>query len=142
MSDLRPLGNRLLVKPDVSESETSGGLLIPEVSRDQPEMSGTVIAKGRGSASANRIRQATIARCIEILHETARVVPATHLRVDLEDALARYASELVDLSEVVEGDRVCFPYTVGQKLAVDGQTFLILNEDDVIAVVQGEDVAA
>jgi len=139
--DLKPLGNRVLIRPDVQESETDSGLIIPEVSRDQPEMSGIVISKGRGPASANRIRQATIARCIAILNQVADQVPAAALRSEAEDALARYASDLIDLSEVREGERVVFPYTGGETLTVDGQRFLIIEEDKIVASMPAEAAA-
>jgi co-chaperonin GroES (HSP10) len=59
----------------------------------------------------------------------------------LMDAFARYQMEQVRISEVQEGDQVIFPYTAGQKIQVDDQTYILLAEDDISAVWKTEDVA-
>jgi co-chaperonin GroES (HSP10) len=131
---LRPLGSRILVKPDIAPDQTASGLLIPDSSRKDPEMSGTVVAVGRGPDSATKIRTATIARCMRILDEVANRVPLSALHLQLMDAFAAYQIEQVDASGLKEGDTVCFPYTAGQKLNVDGESYITLREDDCVAV--------
>ncbi len=45
--DLRPLGDRLVVKPMKREETTSSGIVLPDTATEKP-MQGTVIAAGPG----------------------------------------------------------------------------------------------
>ena len=47
MSSIRPLGERVIVKPSPSEEKTAGGLYIPETAKEKPQK-GEVIAVGPG----------------------------------------------------------------------------------------------
>jgi co-chaperonin GroES (HSP10) len=97
-------------------------------------MSGTVVAVGHGPDSAKRARCAAIARCMSIIDKVAEQVPASALRHAAIDALAAYKTEQEELSGVKEGDTVCFPFTAGQKLSVEGESYITLREDDCVAV--------
>ncbi len=44
---LQPLGERIVVERDSSESETAGGIYLPESAKDKPSR-GTVVAVGNG----------------------------------------------------------------------------------------------
>lgn len=44
---VRPLGDRLLVEPIESESQTSSGIIIPETAKEKPQ-EGRVLAAGPG----------------------------------------------------------------------------------------------
>lgn len=132
--DLKPLGNRLIVRPEVAASVSDGGIILPDTYGKPPAMSGTVISVGRGPSTAHRIRQATIARCVQILNEVADQVPSAALRMECEDAFARYAIEDITFSDLTEGDYVVFAYTSGTKMKVDGEEYVVLNEDEVEAV--------
>jgi len=50
MSSIRPLGERVIVKPAQSEEKTAGGLYIPETAKEKPQK-GEVIACGPGRKS-------------------------------------------------------------------------------------------
>ena len=50
MSSIRPLGERIIVKPAPSEEKTAGGLYIPETAKEKPQK-GEVIAVGPGHKS-------------------------------------------------------------------------------------------
>lgn len=130
---LRPLGHRVLVKPDVPPDQTDSGLILMR-DRHAPEMSGDVVAVGNGPAAAHRIRTKTIERCMKILDETSERVPSAALRTQLMEELARYLMEQVNLSDVVPGDHVCFSYTAGTLIEIDGEKLILLNEDDLAAV--------
>jgi chaperonin GroES len=46
--DLKPLGDRIVVKPqDEEESRTAGGLVIPDTAKEKPQL-GEVLAVGPG----------------------------------------------------------------------------------------------
>jgi co-chaperonin GroES (HSP10) len=135
---LKPLGNRVLVKPDAQPLE-QGSILLLENSRYVP-MSGEVVAIARGPATAQRIRSLTIARCQRILDDVAERVPAGALHIELHRAFAAYAMEQCQLPSVFEGDHVAFPYTAGHDVTVDGETYVLLREDDLSAVWQADRV--
>ena len=45
--DIRPLGDRIIVKPLEAEEKTKGGIIIPEVAKEKPQ-EGKVVAVGKG----------------------------------------------------------------------------------------------
>lgn len=45
---LRPLGDKVVVKPKAVETKTAGGLIIPENSKEKP-LEGVVVAVGKGT---------------------------------------------------------------------------------------------
>lgn len=49
---LRPLQDRVLIRPVVPEAKTSGGIIIPETAHEKP-MEGEVLAAGPGARNAN-----------------------------------------------------------------------------------------
>jgi chaperonin GroES len=47
MANIRPLGDRVLVKPIEQDTETDSGLLLPETAKEKPQ-EGEVVAVGAG----------------------------------------------------------------------------------------------
>ena len=47
MAKIRPLGDRVVVKPDSREETTRGGIIIPDTAKEKPQQ-GTVTAVGNG----------------------------------------------------------------------------------------------
>jgi len=47
MANIKPLGDRVLVKPLDKETETSSGILLPETAKEKPQ-EGEVLAIGKG----------------------------------------------------------------------------------------------
>lgn len=130
---LKPLGDRVLIKPEVPPTETASGLVLAE--QRKPEQTGTVIAvgpvthprKAEAEELANRLDQ----------YETFDEPEAWSIQG---------ASLLRDLvrkePEVAVGDYVVFSYTAGQEIWVeDGQErYLLMRESDILCVVEGLDV--
>ncbi len=85
--NIEPLGARVLVLPIEDESQTPGGILLPETAKEKPQQ-GTIEAVGS------------------------------------EDEM------MTDLSI---GDRVLFPKYTGTEIKFEGKTYLLMNEDDVLA---------
>jgi len=51
--NIKPLGDKVLVKPDdVSESKTSGGIIIPDTAKEKPQK-GEIVAVGPGRTDEN-----------------------------------------------------------------------------------------
>lgn len=90
--NLRPLNDRILVKPDAQVEITASGLHLSE--HWKPEQSGTIVALGRFLSD----RQ-----------------PPLHV-----------------------GDAVVFSWMGGQEIRLedDGERYLILREDDLLAVIE------
>ncbi len=54
---LRPCGDRVLVKPNVEEEKTAGGIVLPDTAKERPQW-GEVVAVGAGKwdeSGKNRI---------------------------------------------------------------------------------------
>jgi chaperonin GroES len=47
MASIKPLGDRVLVKPDVAEEKTASGIIIPDTAKEKPQR-GKVVAVGQG----------------------------------------------------------------------------------------------
>ncbi len=47
MASIKPLSDRVLVKPDVAEETTSSGIIIPDTAKEKPQR-GTIVAVGEG----------------------------------------------------------------------------------------------
>lgn len=102
--NLRPLGNKLIVKRDLAATQTPSGILLPEQAKETPKR-GTVLAIGPEVKSA---------------------------KPPHSDPLLR-TSNFTEIPLAV-GDSVYFNAYAGADLKVGDQTLLILTEDDVLAV--------
>lgn len=89
-----PYGNRILVRRDDAESESKGGILIPDVSKEKPT-EGKVLCVGEGRMNEHGIV----------------VVP-----------------------NIRRGAAVVFSRYAGTEIDHDGETLVVLNADDVLAV--------
>ncbi|MGA2774713.1 MAG: co-chaperone GroES [Candidatus Omnitrophota bacterium] len=45
--DIRPLGDRIVVKPLEAESKTKGGIVLPDAAKEKPQ-EGKIVAIGKG----------------------------------------------------------------------------------------------
>jgi len=94
-SKMRPIGDRVVVKPAAKEEVTKTGIVIPDTAKEKPQ-EGTVIAVGSGRLLDNGDRAP----------------------VDLR-----------------EGDRVLFAKYGGTEFKLDGEEYLVLKENDILAVI-------
>ena len=94
-SQLQPLGDRIVVKPQDQEDKTKSGLVLPDTAKEKPQ-EGKVIAVGSGKL--------------------------------LDDGTVKKL-------EVRTGDRVLYGKYSGTEVRVREEDYLILREDDVLAVV-------
>jgi len=46
--NIKPLADRVLIKPDVAEEKSAGGIILPDSAKEKP-LRGKVIAKGGGT---------------------------------------------------------------------------------------------
>ena len=94
-SKIRPVGDRVVVKPAAKEEVTKSGIVIPDTAKEKPQ-EGTVVAVGSGRLLDNGDRAP----------------------VDLR-----------------EGDRVLFAKYGGTEFKLDGEEYLVLKENDILAVI-------
>ena len=142
--NLRPLGRRVLVRPDAPETETEGGIYIPEQHRDTIAMSGTVVALGPECAGPSyRIKADVLAHVEHVIERVAERVGndwTEELLADLRAQLSEYYDQSEDGIKVGMG--VAFPYTAGtvmpslMDVGFDGEHYILLDERDIVAAWQ------
>jgi len=93
---IKPLGERILVKPLESEQKTPGGIILPDSAKEKPQK-GEVMAVGSGK-----------------LLEDGTVKPL----------------------EVKVGDKILYGKYSGSEISHDGQEYLILREEEVLAILK------
>src|SRR6185295_2747716 len=117
---LRPLGNRILIKPEAAQDRTESGLWLQEDKK--PDQTGTVVAIGTLTHPRKQEAEALALRV-----ETAReaLIPACCVEYDDTTSAAVLLRELVAREPVVQvGDFVMFSWQSGQELVVDGERYL------------------
>lgn len=95
MGKIRPVGDRVVVKPAAKEEVTKSGIVIPDTAKEKPQ-EGTVVAIGSGRLLENGDRAAL---------------------------------------DVHEGDRVLFAKYGGTEFKLDGEEYLVLKENDILAII-------
>ena len=118
---LRPLGDRVLIRPEANPEQTASGLWLSE--HRKPEEAGTVVAVGR---PVHPQRAATLR-----LARRLRKRGAQHDAGLVEALVTRKPA-------VAVGDFVLFSWNVGQDVSVNDERYLLLREDDLLAVVDSE----
>ena len=95
MAKIRPVGDRVVVKPAAKEEITKSGIVIPDTAKEKPQ-EGTVIAVGSGRLLDNGDRAPI---------------------------------------DVREGDRILFAKYGGTEFKLDGEEYLVLKENDILAII-------
>ena len=94
--NVRPLGEKVLIKRVEAEGKTAGGIVLPDTAKEKPK-EGKVIALGDG-------------------------------RVLKSGERAKF--------QVKKGDRVLFSSYGGTEVKIDGEEYLLMSEDDILAVIE------
>ncbi|NPA91368.1 MAG: co-chaperone GroES [Chloroflexi bacterium] len=95
---LRPLGDRVVIKPVEQETQLPSGIVLPETASEKPQL-GEVLAVGPGRKT-----------------EEGKRIPL----------------------DVSVGQKVTFPKYAGTELRLNGETYLIMREEDILAIVEEE----
>src|SRR5512142_2027936 len=96
MAELRPLGDKVLIKRVEAETKTKSGIVLPDTAKEKPKR-GKIVAVGAGKRLDNGQRVAC---------------------------------------SVKKGDEVIFTSYAGTEIKLDGEELVIMNEDDILAVVE------
>jgi chaperonin GroES len=93
---IRPLNDRILVKPSDEQEEKIGGIIIPDTAKEKPQ-EGKVVEAGPGRIGENGQRIALT---------------------------------------VAVGNKVLYGKYSGTEIKYQGETYLIMREDDVLAIIE------
>ncbi|MDD3001416.1 MAG: co-chaperone GroES [Candidatus Riflebacteria bacterium] len=94
--NLKPLNDRVIVKPQEAVEMSKGGIILPDTASKEKPMEGIITAVGPGKMSKDGKRMPL---------------------------------------EVKNDDRVIFSKYAGTEIKVDGETYLIMREEDVLAII-------
>ncbi|MFY9257314.1 MAG: co-chaperone GroES [Dethiobacteria bacterium] len=94
--NLKPLSDRIVVKPLEAEEKTASGIVLPDTAKEKPQ-EGEVMAVGPGKVLENGTRQEM---------------------------------------ELKVGDKIIYSRYAGTEIKIKGEEYLILRQDDVLALVQ------
>lgn len=94
--NVKPLGEKILIKRVEAESKTAGGILLPDSAKEKPK-EGKIVALGDGKLLKNGDR-------------------------------AKF--------QVKKGDKVLFTSYGGAEVKIDGEEFLLMSEEDILAVIE------
>lgn len=132
--NLKPLGDRVLIKPLAQPTETDSGILIAEGKK--PDEIGTVVAVGFArhprKEEAEQHAQFVLDQCE--CHLIARGITI--------EPTAELLRDLVRVEPIVKvGDTVLFSWASGQELTLnDGdERYLLMKEADLLAVYEDKD---
>ena len=120
---MKPHGPRVLVKPDAQPEASDSGLVLPQ-DRHHVPTSGTVVALGDGSRRLQQVRTMVIEKCLRLVRDP-----------EGQAALRTYRDECRDTYHTVsEGDRVVFAVESGLNVERDGESYVLLHEDEIVIV--------
>lgn len=135
--NLRPIGDRILIKPEEQPNVTESGLILQEDRK--PEQAGTVVAVGFCShplqAEAEALALELLERYngLDLSEEWTAQLPELRAAELLRQATAR--DPLVKV-----GDYVVFSWIAGQEIVIEDERYLLMREADILCVVEGVEV--
>jgi co-chaperonin GroES (HSP10) len=143
---LKPLGHRLLIKPDKPPETTESGFVIP-YAVDPPPMSGTVVSLGDGPYRERQLKRAVVARCLAILDRADSEHGNAELAInEARNEMQAYMASAEAIGHLVQaGERVIFPMAAGHEIVLGENTedaLLVISEDSILAVCEQEKVEA
>ena len=93
MASIKPLGDRVVVRPEPAEEKTSSGLYIPDAAKDKPQR-GTVVAVGPGRVeNGNQIDMTVKADDVVLYGKYA----GTEVAIGEEDLLIMRESDILGI---------------------------------------------
>lgn len=93
--NIKPLGDRVLVRPIEEKEVKKGGIIIPDTAKEKPQ-EGEVVALGTGKRD-----------------DDGKIIEFT----------------------VKQGDKVLISKYGGTEVKIDGETYLIMREDDILGII-------
>jgi co-chaperonin GroES (HSP10) len=137
------LGHRVLIQPDPQPDQTTSGLILTE-DREWVPTSGTIVQVGPGGSKLKYdARQRALKAALEaIAREHYSTNEWFHSGIRAATDRVRALLHTCDpASDVKVGDRVAFDGDTGLAIDVGGESFLILNQDDVVIIIEEAEAA-
>lgn len=93
MASIKPLSDRVLVRPVEAEEKTSSGIIIPDTAKEKPQ-SGTVVAAGPGKVENGNKIDITVKEGDKILYGK---YSGTEITLDGEEFLIMRESDILGI---------------------------------------------
>lgn len=93
MASIKPLGDRVVVKPEAAEEKTSSGLYIPDTAKEKPQR-GTVVAVGPGRVENGTKIDMSVSEGDTVLYGK---YAGTEITIDSEDYLIVRESDILGI---------------------------------------------
>ncbi|MEX2585742.1 MAG: co-chaperone GroES [Balneolaceae bacterium] len=93
MASIKPLSDRVLVRPDDAEEKTSSGIIIPDTAKEKPQR-GTVVAAGPGKVENGTKVEMSVKKGDHILYGK---YSGTEITLDGEDYLIMRESDILGI---------------------------------------------
>jgi chaperonin GroES len=90
---IKPLGDRVLVRPDAAEEKTSFGIIIPDTAKEKPQR-GTVVAVGTGKHENGVKIDMSVKEGDKVLYGK---YAGTEITVDGEDLMIMRESDILGI---------------------------------------------
>lgn len=90
---IKPLGDRVLVRPDAAEEKTSFGIIIPDTAKEKPQR-GTVVAVGAGKVENGVKIDMSVKEGDKVLYGK---YAGTEITVDGEDLMIMRESDILGI---------------------------------------------
>ena len=93
MASIKPLGDRVVVKPQPAEEKTAGGLFIPDTAKEKPQK-GTIVAVGPGRVENGNKIDMTVKEGDTVLYGK---YSGTEIELDSDDLLIMRESDILGI---------------------------------------------
>ncbi len=93
MASIKPLGDRVVVKPEPAEEKTASGLFIPDTAKEKPQR-GNVLAVGPGKVENGNKIDMTVSNGDTVLYGK---YSGTEITMDGEDVLIMRESDILGI---------------------------------------------
>lgn len=91
MASIKPLGDRVLVRPEAAEEKTASGIIIPDTAKEKPQR-GEVVAVGPGKVENGTKVDMTVKDGDKVLYGK---YSGTEVTIDGEDLLIMRESDIL-----------------------------------------------
>lgn len=92
-TNIQPLSDRVLVKPEPAEEKTDSGIIIPDSAKEKPQ-EGTVIAAGPGKVENGNKIEMSVSEGDKVLYGK---YSGTEITLDREDYLIMRESDILGI---------------------------------------------
>lgn len=95
MASIKPLGDRVVVRPEEAEEKTQSGLIIPDTAKEKPQR-GTVVSVGPGRVEDGKKIEMSVGQGDKVLYGK---YAGTEITLDGEDLLIMRESDILGIIE-------------------------------------------